>query len=696
MPELLTERVYDGISTSEGGVDTGISPLLVPRNRLAGAYNVTVRGGRPHPRPGINTRALDFDGDATLQTRFEDNRFQGATTYYDEVGEPWIVVAIGGRVFRINPANFFVQDISIATDLNSSLTQCYFVQAEQFLIMQDGQSLAWIYDGVTARRANPLLKEVPTGTVMAYGQGRLWVAKGRYFAAGDIVGGSSGSAIYNYRNAVLKFTENAFIAGGGAFYVPQQSGNITAMLFPARQDTATGEGALKIFTQDAIYSVEVPVERLVWQSLQQPVQTVTVLGGGSMSDSVISVNSDLFYRSRDGIRSLLLAQRHFGELGNTPISREMAYYIGFDSDIWLNWFSGVLFDSRLLVTLWPSSTETSRSTTGTVTTLAPFTAPAVGSQVGVTVRGASGLTDEATYELSALGVNYKVKSITGDFVQLENLTDVAGTVRAAGQTFRVAAVAATYSETINTSSIQHRGLASLNFDTVANVREKLPPAWEGMWTLPANINLLEPLTIKVSGKERCFLITYNTSTDKISLHELSMGDLNDGGTDITWEIETGELGSEDRMSPTREQPQMLTLEGGKIWLQSLVGSISMDVWYTPDDHPCWYTWVSSRVRCQTSCVSTPGGPSVCVPPVPFQPQFRRMVLPAPPITCNAPAGSTSNIGNRFRVRIRIAGQAELLPVRLRMKQEPEDPYGGDACTASESCQTVQCCDVSPP
>ena len=66
------------------------------------------------------------------------------------------------------------------------------------------------------------LPELPAGRVGAYGMGRVWesLTDGIQFIAGDIVGGSSGTQFYNGRDAVLRVTENSYLAGGGTFHVP--------------------------------------------------------------------------------------------------------------------------------------------------------------------------------------------------------------------------------------------------------------------------------------------------------------------------------------------------------------------------------------------------------------------------------------------------------------------------------------------
>lgn len=241
---------------------------------------------------------------------------------------------------------------------SSILPRVYMLQAEQFLIIQDDQSTAIIYDGSLARRAayDGPRKEVPTGSAMAYGNGRLWVCiKERYFVAGDIVGSTdTGDQKYNFNDSLLGFTENDYLNEGGAFRVPLSTGPITAMRFIATPDTSLGQGPLQIFTPGGVYSILVPVDRTLWKSLQTPVQVVSQIGYGALADrSTILINGDIFYRGSDGLRSYAVTRRSIGQWGHVPISKEMGRILDFDTEWLLSFTSAVLFDNRLLMTCTP-------------------------------------------------------------------------------------------------------------------------------------------------------------------------------------------------------------------------------------------------------------------------------------------------------------------------------------------------------
>jgi len=198
--------------------------------------------------------------------------------------------------------------------------------------------------------------ELPAGRMMAYGMGRVWesLTDGVSFIAGDIVGGSSGSPAYNYKDAVLKVSENTYLAGGGSFSTPSNLGQITAMRFTAQLDASLGQGALMVVTPGGIFSCNTPVDRTTWQDLTSPILSESLIGlGGLSQNSSIVCNGDLIFRAVDGIRSLIMAKREFYSWGNTPISFEMSRVINADNISLLSYASAAQFDNRLLMTAQP-------------------------------------------------------------------------------------------------------------------------------------------------------------------------------------------------------------------------------------------------------------------------------------------------------------------------------------------------------
>lgn len=352
------KSLSDGILLITGGMDSGLSPSFIGNNKVAFARNVVFRGGRPQTRPGWRRRTLDFD-DSGEQSAFENGLFQGAASFEPMQGGYKLVASVAGRLFRIDVDDRFQAFELTGADTNSAIKEkAWFEQAEDFLIVQDNESSPLIYDGANLRRVDQTAtpKEVYVGNAMVYANGRLWVAlpSRKEFVAGNLVGGEDGTAAYNGRDSVLKFSENAFLNGGGTFSVPFNAGRITAMRAIAILDTSLGQGPIQIFTERGVFSVNAPFDRTQWQNLEYPIQTVSLLIGGARSqEGTILVNGDIWFRASDGIRSFQVARRDFGSWVNTPLSTEMNEVIKNDDPSLLDHASAILFDNRYLVTASP-------------------------------------------------------------------------------------------------------------------------------------------------------------------------------------------------------------------------------------------------------------------------------------------------------------------------------------------------------
>jgi hypothetical protein len=240
--------------------------------------------------------------------------------------------------------------------------QAWLWQAENYVIVNDGQSVPIFYNGAIARRsrivgANP---ELPAGRMGIYWLGRNWIAgtDGRTYFASDIVGSSSGTPALQNRDAVLHMQTNTFLASGGRFIVPANAGDITALAGVAILDSSLGQGPIQVLTPDIIFSNNAPVDDTTWQSLTNPIQTVSQVTNGGLSQwSTLLANGDMLYRAKDGIRSLILGRRDFATWGNTPVSREMNYVLERDDQTLLGYSSAIVFDNRLLMTASPVFTQ---------------------------------------------------------------------------------------------------------------------------------------------------------------------------------------------------------------------------------------------------------------------------------------------------------------------------------------------------
>jgi hypothetical protein len=153
---------------------------------------------------------------------------------------------------------------------------------------------------------------------------------------------------------LLRFTETTFLNEGGNLAPAGKYGAITALTFLPLQDTATGQGDLIAFCERGAVTFQVSAPRAGWKDIQG-FQRVLFDNIGSTSESILPVNGDLFFRSKEGngIRTYRNARAEAGNYGQTPISAEIDPVLRQDTLWMLDMVSFANFDNRLLMTCLP-------------------------------------------------------------------------------------------------------------------------------------------------------------------------------------------------------------------------------------------------------------------------------------------------------------------------------------------------------
>lgn len=149
--------VYDTIDLFDKGVNSGLDPLLLQKNELAWAINATVRDGFLGDRPPYSKVHLELVWPSDeVETAVKEGLFQGAGYYQPDSGDQSLFAQISGRLFQftVNGDIITVTERTIPGDPNNSTaTQCWMWQSENFLIVNDGIALSIFFDGVTSRRS---------------------------------------------------------------------------------------------------------------------------------------------------------------------------------------------------------------------------------------------------------------------------------------------------------------------------------------------------------------------------------------------------------------------------------------------------------------------------------------------------------------------------------------------------------------
>ncbi len=577
-------------------IATEVQPDGIPRNAISWMVNGTARSGALTQRTGWNPVVQNAPWGMPL--------FQGAWMYQRPFGDPYIIVALAGELWRIRvDTDNSVENLSVlfgpGLTMPPTEPQAYFAQAGIFLVWQAGDlttnPIFFWDDGATLqgmRRSagfigiNNAGNEIPPAQSMDFAQQRLWYSLGNRYCAGDIAGNqSSGTLVFNYLDSVLHVTENPVASGGDGFSVPTTAGNIRALRHTSNLDSPLGESQMFVFTRKAIYANSAPITRDDWTAAtnnNQPLQKVVLTAGGTFSErSVVAVNGDLFFNAppNGDIRSLTMAVRNFQQWGQVPISRQVNRIIQFNDRSLLRLTSGCLFDNRLL--------EATR----------PFQTP-----VGVACQS----------------------------------------------------------------------IVPLDFDLIASVIEREPPAWEGNWQ---GIGMLQLLAGDFGGRERAFSITWSESNQAIEVWELTNDSRNDNGNRVQWQIEFPAY--------TFGNPNGLKeLETMEIEMSKMLGTVEFRAEYRPDHFPCFLPWRSWKVCTARDCTELIDDPCVDAgyPIEVFCESFRStMMLPKPPPVCIAASGRPSTWGFQHQVRLTIKGYCQINSIRAYALPRERSAFQGIVC-----------------
>lgn len=315
------------------GVNTSVDPDLVGERQVSWLINGSIRGGKARTRPALVQRLVLPTG-----------KVQGAG--YFSVNRGKIILSIGGIPYRVNVlGNKFTYDsISLPWQNSSILNTAWMQETVGNLVIQDGQAAPIIYDGASARRSDIFGNEVPIGRMMAYGNGRLWVAVSRYaLKAGDIHDGPG---------TELMFTETGYFLGGGAFYFPQR---MTGLRFLPVNNTSTGYGSLIVFGRNRADSLRAEIaSRDLWPDIPGFITQVLDDVGTASHHCITPVNQDLYWRDAEGnIRSLRSAAHEAQSAGNSGISGEIRRIVDFETAEWLDQCSSIFFENRVIFTASP-------------------------------------------------------------------------------------------------------------------------------------------------------------------------------------------------------------------------------------------------------------------------------------------------------------------------------------------------------
>jgi len=657
MPIADSTLILEGQQDFSGGMNSSLSPTLIPENSVATAVNLTFRGGRPKSRPGFKQIGLQ-GGTPNGLNIFTSGLYQGSLFYAErrERFNPSIIGVFGGYVIQISLKDYktnvlyptipaisaslvtgstyiidsigttdftligassnsvglsFVKNSTAATgtgtvhieqpSFNPS-EKCYFVQAEKYLVIQNGLNPPVIWDGdklylsgdAPAGTAGAVsqLHTLGFGNIMAYGQGRLFVAdpSRTQITAGDlayggstnqvtITSGAHSSGKYRVTATAHGFVSNDIVTISGHSTEYGINGTWIITVVDANnfdinfsETLATGIGG---FVTKANVGSDSDLLRFT--------ETTYLSEGGSLQipSFMGKITGMIFMPIQDtstGQGDLLVFCEHGTATFSVAVPRSQ-------------WKSTQAFQRVLFQSIGATGHSSLVTTNG-----------------DVFFRAFDGLRSyrNARAELSTYG-QVPMSAEMNSVLQYDTkplLSEVSSIVFDNRLLF-TASPKVDYSGISPVSPskqpVTFSKIVALDFTTLSTVGGKRAASYDGMW---AGIDVLQLITGIVNGKPTAWALAYDYVNGRLNvLWEIT----EKGAFDVPLGVESQKINSilETRafsFGTLAEQKRMIRAD---FWLSDVQDRVDVKVYWRPDQYPCWREWHSfSRCGTVQNCITS--------------------------------------------------------------------------------------------
>jgi hypothetical protein len=699
--QFAPNTVIDALFSFENGMNGGVSPLLLPKNQLAYASNLTTRGTLIHPRPVRRQYAFDFSAVPTLLSLINSGLwlFQGRAYYKPDLGPETLMVSISGRLFQITPNPITltapVVEVTGGNPQSATVLQAWLWQAENFVIWNDGINLPVFFNGTTTTRS---LGPTPVGQSFTTSQPATIPNIDITLPAGA----NAGSAVVTFTltipyvgvlgDIVTIAAKSAAILSGP---VTNIAGNtIDVRVFPTLffngvfQSIVLPTGTV-ITVTNSTQVAQFPPGRMgaygrgrVWMSLANGKDFVAgdIVGGPSgtkalnFRDAVLNITENSF----------LVGGGNFTVPGSIGDIRAMIFTAQLDMALGQGPLM-IFTPSHVFSCNAPVDRLTWQQLTNPILTEAAIGNGGLGQDSTFLINSD---TDYRSVDgirsliLSTQDFNSWVRTPISHEVERVLSRDNQALLAFGSGVFFDNRTLMTTSPISTPNGVYHQALIALNTDLITTVREKKPPAYDGVWP---GMNLITQVTGEFTSVERCYQFVYNTVQKNLELWELmpeSASDVQNQavvplvgdqilGTPVAieWWFEGPVLFKEQNPS----QRTFKQLVNGEIFVDKLVGRVDFEAFWKPDQYPCWQPWFSWS-ECSTQNTGAPTDNT--------KPQFRpRMGMGTPSSTpCDPSTNRPLVQGYNFQFKLVVTGQCEFVGARFAATVIPEPTFAPPKCS----------------
>lgn len=693
-------RIVDGQFDWSNGVNSSkVSTIAGPSNpnglgrqNLAWLVNGTVRGGGIYQRQGWQPR---------VQNAIWSGRYQGKGVYSPSGAFPYIMCQIGGRIYKIDVTpNYVVTDLSAIFGLTNppDIEQAFFCQGEEFMVIQAGDysTLPLFWDGTTLRRSTGItpptttsaqitiknVDDVHVGTTIPAGQSvqttdvlnpnyvLLNITNLNSFVM-PAIGASVVVTVFTVTFSTLPQQFRLFLPGGLS-----KTGLLEATAFaPA---TTTGG----FYELPAAGPMAYWMGR-VWYAFGRSFTAGDIVRGPSGTagapyfkrDSILKVTENQVAANGDGFQLSSTA----GNITSVFETQELNTQTG-EGKLYVG-TRQVIYRFNVPVTRddWTAAGD------GTGGTFIPFQTVAVLNYGPTSNRCIVQANSDVFYQTLEPAIRSIQTSTIRNVPDWGN-TGISNNVRRAlvlnDRNLMQAATGIQFLNRFYQSclpfetpvGIAHKGIVVLDFELITTLEEKLPPAWEG---LLEGLHWLDLLEADFGGLSKAFGFIVSQINGEIELWEMTQADKRDDGDKrIPMMIETPSFTFGNPFS-------LKELESLEIWYDKIFGSLEVEIFYRPDQHPCWIPWAAFKDCAARDCtedIEATAGCSGTYPNAQYCEQYRSTKsLPKPQSICLQQSGRPANQAFQFQVKILSRGSWRIRGLLLSAIPRGLTPFHNLVC-----------------
>jgi hypothetical protein len=650
-----SKDVFDGFTTLEGGVNSGVVPSLVKENQLSFAANATLRGGYATARAMFHQRVLDFGGNTVLESRFRTGRWQGGESYQSDAGQTYLIWCIGGRQFVIKPGpvKFKVQEITI--NIQTVTTLAFVVPAVGSTVSVSVLDTSNLHNGYQVEIAghNYVVTSVTSPTTVT--------VKNVDDVPGSVIGVGAQFIFWDVNpasrsHAWLWQSEKWMIINDGQS-VPIFFDGATSRRSNVAGDELTA-GRMGVYWKGRNWWVNPDgltfrAGDLVYSSSGTPAE--------QKRDAVLKQTQNIFLTSGNfsvpanagQIMAMKAVANLDVSLGQGPLQVLTATTI-FNCD------------APVDLTEW-------QNTNSVLLSVSQIEGGGLSQYSTVVANGDLFYRSFAGIQTLILGrrdfqQRWGNKPVSREMNRIM-LADNPSLLEFSTAIVFNNRLLMSASPTVSDRGIYHRAVVALDFDILSTLQGSPPPIYDGGWT---GLQVLQMMKGVFGSMERAFAASFNGSGE-IDLFEIMPSGVefadtnNDLEYPVVWSLETGDMFKRTGLGAF----ERVRLQDGEIYVDDIRGRVDIRIFYRPDAYPCWVFWHGWSICAkQEECLPDP---FTCLSILNAQPQYRvRMGFGEPsPKPCDPITNKPFREFYTCQIRILVQGWMRISGLKLRAVETME-------------------------